>query len=405
VRPSPLSARRFFRDPVAYVREHGGEEPVVWLRAGRARFALVRDPQAIWELLVLDAGAYEQGRWKRRARRLVGDAVNLLEADVHRERRRVLAGAMDGRRVAARRDAIARRARELQAGWREGQRLDVRAEMQRFCLLAAGDVLLSRDLGPGAPDLARALETVMDAVPRRLPPWPGTRRRRALRRARRAVGALVAERREGGPGDGDVLDALLAAGVPVRSVEDEVTALLLAAVAEPARALEAACYLLAHDPAAERALHAELDAADEPRPAPFLEAVVRETLRLFPPTRHVDRCPRSPTALAGQPLGAKDNVIVSPLVTHREAGLYERPDSFLPERWLRDGPAAAERARGAYLPFGAGAHACLGAPLARALIAEGLAGMVRRWRLRPVGPDAPAPSLRGRALELELEAR
>ena len=106
----------------------------------------------------------------------------------------------------------------------------------------------------------------------------------------------------------------------------EVIAFLLAAVDEPPSALAAAWYLLGRNPAAEHRFHAELDAAlggrepalEEGRHLPYLAAVVRETLRLLPPARHVDRCPVSHVRLADAHVRPGANVLVSPAVLHRE---------------------------------------------------------------------------------------
>jgi cytochrome P450 len=166
-----------------------------------------------------------------------------------------------------------------------------------------------------------------------------------------------------------------------------VVAFLLAAVDEPPSALEAVWYLLGRYPAARERLEAELDAGKRG----YLDAVLRETLRLFPPARHIDRCPVG---------NGRTNVVVSPLVTHHDQTLYERPGEFVPERWLE----REERPRGAYFPFGAGAHACIGEPLAREIMTEALAGIARRWRLH-VDVDAPAPGPRAPRLEVTLERR
>src|SRR5215471_10582144 len=93
-----LSARAFFRDPHAYLR--GRDERVVHLAAGPKRFALLREPDAIWQALVTDAGSYRHGKWKRRARRYVGDALNTLEGDDHRLRRMLIQPSLDRRRIA-----------------------------------------------------------------------------------------------------------------------------------------------------------------------------------------------------------------------------------------------------------------------------------------------------------------
>jgi len=372
-----FSARSFFRDPVGYVDAHGEDGASLRLAAPTGRFVLVRDPQEVWRVLVTDADSYKPGKWKRRAGRFVGDTLNTLDGEEHRRRRLLLQPALDRRRIARFTPSIAARVEAAQRGWQDGARLRLRDELDRLSLAVAGETLLSAELDP---ELAASLAEVMARVPRLTPPVPGTRAARALARVESAVDAL--------PGsDEDLLSALRRADLPERTVRGEVIAFLLAAVDEPPSALEAAWYLLGRDAAARERLETELDEGRRD----YLDAVLRETLRLFPPARHIDRCPVG---------NGRTNVVVSPLVTHHDPRLYERPSEFVPERWL--GPA--ERPRGAYLPFGAGAHACIGEPLARAIMAETLAGIARRWRLR-VDPDAPAPGPRAPRLEVTLERR
>jgi cytochrome P450 len=374
---SLFSARSFFRDPVGYVDAHAEDGAPLRLAAPTGRFLLVRDPQAVWRVLVTDADSFKPGKWKRRARRFVGDMLNTLHGEEHRRRRLLLQPSLDRRRIARFTPSIAARVEEAQRGWRDGTRLRLRDELDRLSLAVAGEVLLSAELDP---ELATSLAVVMTSVPRLTPPVAGTRAARALARVESAVAALSGS-------EGDLLTALRGSGLPERTVRGEVIAFLLAAVDEPPSALEAAWYLLGRSPRARERLEAELD--DGRRD--YLDAVLRETLRLFPPARHIDRCPVG---------NGRTNVVVSPLVTHHDPRLYERPSEFVPERWLgRD-----ERPRGAYLPFGTGAHACIGEPLARAIMTEALAGIARRWRLH-VDVDAPAPGPRAPRLEVTLERR
>jgi cytochrome P450 len=377
VSPSPLSARSFFRDPVGFVGRHGDGGTPLQVAAGPSRFVVVRDPQEVWRILVTDSDAFRPGKWKRRARRFVGDTLNTLDGEEHRRRRLLLQPALDRRRIARFTPSIAARVEAAQRGWRDGARLRLRDALDRLSLAVAGEVLLSAELDR---ELATSLAEVMGRVPRLTPPVRGTRAARALARVESAVDELAGS-------EGDLLTALRASGLPERTVRGEVVAFLLAAVDEPPSALEAAWYLLDRNPAERERLEAELDAGKRD----YLDAVLRETLRLFPPARHIDRCPVG---------NGRANVVVSPLVVHHDPRLYERAGEFAPQRWLR----REERPRGAYLPFGAGAHACIGEPLARAIMTEALAGIARRWRFH-VEPDAPAPGPRAPRLEVTLERR
>src|SRR4051794_30120738 len=95
------SARSFFRDPVAFVRANGADRDVVRVGAGRSGFVLLRDPEAIWRVLVADRESFRLGKWKRRSRRFVGEALISLEAAEHRQRRQLLQPALDRRRIEA----------------------------------------------------------------------------------------------------------------------------------------------------------------------------------------------------------------------------------------------------------------------------------------------------------------
>src|SRR3954447_15315518 len=218
---SLLSARGFYRDPVGYVRARGADDEVV-VTAGPGRFALVRDPDAIWNVLVTDARSFRPGKWKRRARRFLGPTLNTLDGEEHRRRRMLLQPSLDRRRIAALGQTIAARAEEAQARLEDRSRIRLRDELDRYSLLAAADVLLSTDLEPHAGRLVDAVRTGMAGGPRLTPPARGTPHGRALAEVERLVDAILAERRAAPAGPGDLVDALLSGGLSGRTARGEV---------------------------------------------------------------------------------------------------------------------------------------------------------------------------------------
>ena len=70
-----FSARSFFRDPVAFVQSNGEDRSLIRVGAGWNRFILLRDPDAIWRVLVADRESFQPGKWKRKSRRFVGEAL------------------------------------------------------------------------------------------------------------------------------------------------------------------------------------------------------------------------------------------------------------------------------------------------------------------------------------------
>jgi cytochrome P450 len=99
------------------------------------------------------------------------------------------------------------------------------------------------------------------------------------------------------------------------------------------------------------------------------EHVAWETLRLTPPTWVTARVTTTATTLAKQAVPAGELVLASPLLLGRLPELApETPTGladFCPERWRRD-----DVRPGAWLPFGAGAHACPGRTLGFALLRD-----------------------------------
>lgn len=123
--------------------------------------------------------------------------------------------------------------------------------------------------------------------------------------------------------------------------------------------------LLAH-PAAARRARAEVDAVlggAPPGPGdmhrlPWLQATLKEALRLYPPTTALmtRRC-TAPLRPGGHTLPARTMLRVTVWAIHRDPRWFPAPDTFRPERFLPDAPPPP---RGAYLPFGLGPRACIG---------------------------------------------
>jgi cytochrome P450 len=108
----------------------------------------------------------------------------------------------------------------------------------------------------------------------------------------------------------------------------------------------------------------------------LLDCVIKESLRLLPPNAFMVRITNRPAVLLDTPLPARCEVILCPLLAHRDGELFPRPTEFLPDRWIAPAPPAF-----AYFPFGAGGHACAGASLAISMIKLALAYLLPRYEL------------------------
>jgi cytochrome P450 len=194
---------------------------------------------------------------------------------------------------------------------------------------------------------------------------------------RREVGDLAARV--------DVLSMLLQArdeeGRPLTDEElrDELVTLLVAGHETTAAALAWALGELAGGPAIQERLCRGEDGLSE--------AVVTESLRLRPPVPlGALRRLRQPLRIAGHDLPAGATVAACALLVHRRPDLYERPDDFIPDRFLRAKPPP-----GGWLPFGGGVRRCVGAAFAQFEARLVLEEVARRFSIahpsgrRPIG--------------------
>ncbi|MBV8197131.1 MAG: cytochrome P450, partial [Candidatus Eremiobacteraeota bacterium] len=269
-------------------------------------------------------------------------------------------------------------------------------------LRIATEALFGSDESGSARFVAQAMRLMMSEFPWMLTPIGSLRSRlplRATRRfwqARRTLDAiifdLIARRRTDGSTRGDALSLLLADNVMLSSIEarDEIMTLFIAGHETTANALTFGLVLLAQHPdAAERAALAASNGDRE-----YIGRVIKEVLRLYPPAWIVGReALRDVTFADGTIIASGTTVFFAPLTLHRRSDIFENPDAFDPDRWLRGEPPPF-----AYVPFGGGARRCIGEDFALAEIATVLTTLLSRFRFqlattRPIGV-APLVTLR-----------
>lgn len=96
--------------------------------------------------------------------------------------------------------------------------------------------------------------------------------------------------------------------------------------------------------------------------------IIHEALRLLPPSWNILRNASPEYPAVDDRIGEHDDVLVLPLLSHRDPALWDDPDSFRPERWQDLDPDTAP----GYLPFGHSSERCWGRhmvmPLAELLL-------------------------------------
>src|SRR6185295_12520013 len=230
------------------------------------------------------------------------------EGAAHLRQRRLLQPAFHRDRIAGYGNTMVAHADRMRQSWTDGATLDIAREMNRLTLSIVGKTLFDADVELQAADVGDALTGVMETfwmvmlpfanVIERLP-VPSLRRSRDARaRLDALIYGMIADRRASGRDHGDLLSMLLSAqdeddgGVMTdQQVRDEAMTIFLAGHETTANALTWAWYLISGAPDVEAKVHDEIDRAVQGRlptmkdlaALPYVERVVTEAMRLYPP--------------------------------------------------------------------------------------------------------------------------
>jgi cytochrome P450 len=416
--PASLLPFGLGRDPLGFIsglaREHGD---IAHVNAAGEHLVLLNHPQLVKDLLVTNQRNFRKGRGLERARRVLGDGLLTSEGETHLRQRRLIQPAFHKERIASYAATMVQCAERVSSRWSDGATLDVSEEMMHLTLAVVGRTLFDADVESQARNVGDALTAVLNSFWTTMLPFSDLLEHLpipVLRRARRARGqldaiiyGLIAERRAS-PGDrGDLLSMLLMAqddeqggrGMTDVQVRDEAMTIFLAGHETTANALAWTWYLLSQSPDTEARLHEEVDRVLEGRPPSladvpslgFVEQVISESMRLYPPAWIIGRRAIDEYAVAGYTLPARTIVLASPYVLQRDARFFPEPDRFAPERWT---PAFRQALPPfAYFPFGGGTRRCIGEPFAWMELVLVAATVAQKWRFQlvPGHPVTPQP--------------
>ncbi len=427
-RPRPLvgNLAEFGRDPLGFLtacaREHGD---IAGIRLGGWPAWVISHPDLAEQVLVTHSRSFVKHRFFfRHVDTLFGEGLLTAEGESWLRHRRLAAPAFHRDRIAGYAGDMVGLAEEAAARWRDGDMLDMHHEMMHLTLRIVVRTLFAIEAPRDVAALGAAFDVAVKEIaarfrrPFRIPdavPTPGNLRyRRALHRLDGFICGIIAERRQDGGDRGDLLSMLMAArdedgsAMSDRHLRDEAVTLFLAGHETTALALSWTWMLLSQHPEADAALAAELrdvlagrapTFADLPRLG-YTQAVVEESLRLYPPAWVVGRQATAPVTIGGHAMPAGTTVFISPWVLHRDARFFDEPDAFRPGRWL-DAETRSRLPRYAYIPFGGGPRVCIGNGFAMTEATLLLACLARRFRptLRDGRAVPPFPTITLRPAE------
>lgn len=397
--PRAVQAFGFFSRPTPYfAKQHArfGDMFRVHI-ADEKPWVVVSSPEQVKQVFTGSPEVFHAGKANSILLPFLGDnSVLLLDGRAHLQQRRLLLPAFHGERMASYGDLMREAAEREVRTWPVGEPFALAPRMQSVTLEVIMRAVFGLREGAELDDVRALLITLLHDITK-----PGTffalgalgpQRYRKLGLAAKlmkpADDALFAEfARRRAAADlherDDILSLLMQAthedgsAMSDQELRDELMTLLVAGHETTATSLSWAVERLIRHPKKLARLRAELDEGNDE----YLDAVVKETLRLRPVLPVVVRDLQEEVEIGGHRLPAGTRVACSITIMHRRPEIYPNPHAFEPERFLDQAPGTYT-----WIPFGGGIRRCLGASFALFEMKQVLPAVIQGLDLQPVHP-------------------
>ena len=373
----------------------------------------ISDPSLIQDSIVRSADHLaKSAEMKRVLGPALGDGLLTADGPSWRWQRQTMAPAFQHARLTSLLPLMIKAAEATRDRWLampKGATIDIGHEMMMTTFAIIIDTMLSGSEKLDAAAVERSVSDYLSATPWMFvwalldaPHWlphPGSRKAaRANRFLRGTIKARIAARRGGETGTNDLLGMLLGASDPQSGramTDEEVTDNILTFIAAghetTALALAWTFGLLAKHPDCLARMLSEIQSVTGDGPVRpehvaalvYTRQVIDEAMRLYPPAPLIARSLTAPLTIAGVALPVGSVIFVPIYAVHRHIDLWERPNTFDPDRFA---PAmVGRRHRYAYMPFGAGSRVCIGTAFATMEAVAILAVIAKALKFELVG--------------------
>jgi cytochrome P450 len=399
--PRAKETRELFDDPLDFLaRARASLGDVFVIREDRALFSRAADCAGVVAALgaanqqsvLTDGNLFRMPISAALHMSLPQNLINLnqglhsMQGQQHEQHQRVLMQVLSERCNEGRQRMLNAGLRKFAKGWRYEQEINLLDEMRRLTLEISTRLLFGEQYGESA-ELAALAAQYFHARRAAASTFqsPGKTTRAKLV----AIGTSLDDglrryihwsRQHGGATDDGLLQTLNTLDLPpARALsEDEIVAhsnvLFMSSLEPTAVTLTWTLLILSQLPELRERLRVEIKQVSSK--LTLVDAVIIETLRLLTPNALMTRLTTRDTTLNSFSIPASCEILLSPFLAHREPERFTCPEQFIPERWQRLKPSHF-----VYLPFGGGAHYCVGRSLAMHMIKTALAFLLQRYDL------------------------
>lgn len=424
---------RFYKDPLAFVEANAatGEDLVKINMAGLPHYQL-NNPDLI-KALLHDYKHFTKGLVGLERRRVFGEGLATSEGDFWLKQRHLIQPAFSRRKLDGYGAIMAEIGHRRIGEWKTGAPIDIHQLWMSVALESVCAVLFHTGVKEQSDVVAEKLEYLLEFFSgsasflyRFMPAWLMTPKRSEFYKNIDVLDGIIQDmieqRREQSEPTPDLLTTLLQArdeqhnAMDDKQLRDEMMTLFLAGHETTALALSWTTALLAAHPDIQEALFEQIHAQIGDRPVavsdleeiPLLDAVIKESMRMYPPAWILVRKAIEDLPLGKHVIPKGSFVTVSQWAMHHSPQQFSAPNEFRPERWMNGADEQVHKY--AYFPFGSGPRSCIGRALSLMEASLFLCTLLQQFRLKqgPAGMPVPKPSLSlrpGDGVEVVLQKR
>lgn len=384
------------QDPLACTRRmYEQQGPVVGQRMGIFRSVNLFGPDAVKHVLLNRDGTFSNKRaWDLIIGRIFTNGLMLRDGDDHRHQRNIMQGAFKKPALEEYLGRMNPQIEERLSHWRANDRFLAYPAWKRLTLDLACSVFLGIELGPEAERVNRAFADAVAAsmavLRVRVPGLPWTRGLEGREYMVEFFRQLIPAKRRG---DGSDMFSQLCraqdetgASYTDQEIIDHMIFLMMAAHDTTTSTLTSMLYELAKHPGWQDRIREESRALGKDHlgfgdleALPSLGLVMNETLRRYPPLSTMPRMAIRDFEYGGYRVREGTMVIVFPIHQHYMSEWWTRPFEFDPERFS-EARAEHKRHSHSFVPFGGGAHMCIGLRFAEIQVHAIVHQLVQRFR-------------------------
>lgn len=379
----PALTADFMREQIPFVqrmqREYGD---FVHFFLGRIHNWLVSDPEAIHEVLVTKADKFQKDRITHELSQILGQGLLTAEGEPWRKHRKLAAPNLQKNQIAAYASTMSEFTARHMAQWNHGDERELHHAMMHLTMEIVVKTLFNVDPGSeleavgGSIDVGMRYFHLTTHTPWRfVPEFLPMPARKDFHEAAKVLDKTIydiIERRRGKDGD-DLLVRLINArdedGQPLTDLQlrDEVLTMFLAGHETTALTVSYTWLLLMQHPEIKRKMFEEVDQMlggrlgndDDVRRLPYLNAIIKESMRIYPPAWIIGRDAIEDVQIGDYQVTEGSQVLISQMVMHHKAEIWGDPENFRPGRWLSP-DFEKNLPKHAYMPFGGGPRVCIG---------------------------------------------